>query len=126
MEVPKKENKKETQIPIGAQKKEETMDLFSEELYKNHENNRRETPDLNPKPEYAQYEKDLMVNLHRVNMRRTIGENKFINSLIEQIDKHDKNIQSDNKRKLENGRIPFNENIDENVVKNINDKTPLI
>ena len=126
IEVPKKENKKETQIPINTQKKEKTMDLFSEELYKNHENNKRETPDLNPKPEYDQYEKDLMVNLHSVNMRRTIGENKFINSLNEHIDKHEKNIQSDNKRKLENGMNHFNENIDENVVKNINNKMPLI
>ena len=126
VDASKKENKNETQIPINAQKQEETMDLFLEELYKNHEKSIRDTPDLNPKSEYAQYEKDLMVNLHSVNMRRSFDDNESKKSLIEKIGLNKKNIQSDNKRKLNNERNPFNENINENIVKNMNDKIPLI
>ena len=126
IEDPKKENKNEIQIPINSKKQEEKMNLFLEELYKNHEKNIRDTPDLKPKPEYAQYEKDLMVNLHTVNMRRTMGDNKSKKSLLEQMNKKEKKIQSDNKRKLGDEINPFKENMDENVVQNINDKISLI
>ena len=118
---------KETQIQIDAQKREEKMDLFLEELYNNHEKNTKETADLNPKSEYAQYEKDLMVNLHKVNMRRSIGVNNSQQSLIDRIEMPKKDIQSDNKRKvIQKERNPFNENIDENIVQNAIDKIPLI
>ena len=86
----------------------------------------RDTPDLNPKSEYDQYEKDLMVNLHNVNMRRPFNDNESKKSLIEQIDMPEKNFQSDNKRKSDFGTNHFKENMDENIVNNINDKTPLI
>ena len=127
--IPKNNIKKdnETQIQIDAQKREEKMDLFLEELYNNHEKNAKDTPNLNPKSEYAQYEKDLMVNLHKVNMRRSIGVNNSQQSLIDQIEMPKKVTQSDNKRKvIQKERNPFDENIDENVVQNTNDKIPLI
>jgi hypothetical protein len=126
IEETKNDKKKETQIPLDAQKQEEIMDLFLEELYKNHEKKIRDTPDLNPKSEYDQYEKDLMVNLHNVNMRRPFNDNESKKSLIEQIDMPEKNFQSDNKRKSDFGTNHFKENMDENIVNNINDKTPLI
>ena len=126
IEETKNDKKKETQIPLDAQKQEEIMDLFLEELYKNHEKKIRDTPDLNPKSEYDQYEKDLMVNLHNVNMRRPFNDNESKKSLIEQIDMPEKIFQSDNKRKSDFGRNHFKENMDENIVNNINDKTPLI
>jgi hypothetical protein len=127
--IPKNNIRKdnETQIQIDAQKKEEKMDLFLEQLYNNHEKNTKETPDLNPKSVYAQYEKDLMVNLHKVNMRRTIDVNNSQQSLIDKIEMPKNIIQSDNKRKvIQKERNPFNENIDENIVQNTNDKIPLI
>ena len=127
IEVTKHDKKKETQMPLNAQKQEEIMDLFSEEIYKNHEKIIRDTPDLNPKSEYDQYEKDLMVNLHKVNMRRSIGVNNSQQSLIDRIEMPKKDIQSDNKRKvIQRERNPFNENIDENIVQNAIDKIPLI
>ena len=126
IEETKNDKKKETQTPLNAQKQEEIMDLFLEEIYKNHEKKIRDTPDLNPKSEYDQYEKDLMVNLHNVNMRRPFNDNESKKSLIEQIDMPGKKFQSDNKRKSDFGRNHFKENMDENIVNNINDKTPLI
>ena len=67
-----------------------------------------------------------MVNLHNVNMRRPFNDNESKKSLIEQIDMPGKKFQSDNKRKSDFGRNHFKENMDENIVNNINDKTPLI
>ena len=104
---------------------DQQLDLFVEALYNNQEENKN-----NKGKENEQFEKDLMVNLHNVNMRRTMSQEstkKTQKSLIEQIDNPEKEFQSDNKRILfPSDRNHFKENIDENVVHNLNDKVPLI
>ena len=101
------------------------LDLFVEALYNNQGENKN-----NKDKENEQFEKDLMVNLHNVNMRRTMSQEstkKTQKSLIEQIDNPEKEFQSHNKRILfPSDRNHFKENIDENVVHNLNDKVPLI
>ena len=101
------------------------LDLFVEALYNNQGENKN-----NKDKENEQFEKDLMVNLHNVNMRRTMSQEstkKTQKSLIEQIDNPEKEFQSHNKRILfPSDRNHFKENIDENVVHNLKDKVPLI
>ncbi len=101
------------------------LDLFVEALYNNQEENKNDKD-----KEKEQFEKDLMVNLHNVNMRRTMSQEstkKTQKSLIEQIDNPEKAFQSQNKKILfPSDRNHFKENIDENVVHNLNDKVPLI
>ena len=101
------------------------LDLFVEALYNNQGENKN-----NKDKENEQFEKDLMVNLHNANMRRTMSQEstkKTQRSLIEQIDNPEKEFQSHNKRILfPSDRNHFKENIDENVVHNLNDKVPLI
>ena len=99
--------------------------FFVEALYNNQGENKN-----NKGTENEQFEKDLMVNLHNVNMRRTMSQEstkKTQKSLIEQIDNPEKEFQSHNKRILfPSDRNHFKENIDENVVHNLKDKVPLI
>ena len=101
------------------------LDLFVEALYNNRGENKN-----NKDKENEQFEKDLMVNLHNVNMRRTMSQEstkKTQKSLIEQIDNPEKAFPSQNKKILfPSDRNHFKENIDENVVHNLNDKVPLI
>ena len=101
------------------------LDLFVEALYNNQGENKN-----NKDKENEQFEKDLMVNLHNVNMRRTMSQEstkKTQKSLIEQIDNPEKEFQSHNKRILfPSDRNHFKETIDENVVHNLKDKVPLI
>ena len=101
------------------------LDLFVEALYNNQGENKN-----NKDKENEQFEKDLMVNLHNANMRRTMSQEstkKTQKSLIEQIDNPEKEFQSHNKRILfPSDRNHFKENIDENVVHNLKDKVPLI
>ena len=115
-------NKKEE---MKDKEQDQQLDLFVEALYNNQEENKN-----NKGKENEQFEKDLMVNLHNVNMRRTMSQEstkKTQKSLIEQIDNPEKEFQSDNKRILFPSDINhFKENIDENVVHNLNDKVPLI
>ena len=100
-----------------------------ETLYNNQKTNKDESNNLNLKTEInkneeaekQQYEKDLMINLHNVNMRRTSK------SLIKQNDKTEKEFLSYNKKILfPSDKNNFKENIDENVFYNLKDKVPLI
>ena len=104
---------------------DQQLDLFVEALYNNQEENKNDKD-----KEKEQFEKDLMVNLHNVNMRRTMSQEstkKTQKSLIEQIDNPEKAFPSQNKKILfPSDRNHFKENIDENVVHNLNDKVPLI
>ena len=115
-------NKKEE---MKGKEQGQQLDLFVEALYNNQGENKN-----NKDKENEQFEKDLMVNLHNVNMRRTMSQEstkKTQKSLIEQIDNPEKEFQSHNKRILfPSDRNHFKENIDENVVHNLNDKVPLI
>ena len=115
-------NKKEE---MKDKEQDQQLDLFVEALYNNQGENKN-----NKDKENEQFEKDLMVNLHNVNMRRTMSQEstkKTQKSLIEQIDNPEKEFQSHNKRILfPSDRNHFKENIDENVVHNLNDKVPLI
>ena len=129
----KVEQDKNKDIVIDKNEKEEMkgkdqdqqLDLFVEALYNNQEENKNDKD-----KEKEQFEKDLMVNLHNVNMRRTMSQEstkKTQKSLIEQIDNPEKAFQSQNKKILfPSDRNHFKENIDENVVHNLNDKVPLI
>ena len=129
----KKEEKKDKD-----QDQDQQLDLFVKTLYNNQEENKNKSTDNIPKDdinfnkdkEQEQYEKDLMVNLHNANMRRTMSQEstkKTQRSLIEQIDNPENVFQSENKKLLfPSDRNHLKENIDENVIHNLNDKVPLI
>ena len=129
----KKEQKKDKD-----QDQDQQLDLFVKTLYNNQEENKNKYTDnilkddinFNKDKEQEQYEKDLMVNLHNANMRRTMSQEstkKTQRSLMEQIDNPENVFQSENKKLLfPSDRNHLKENIDENVIHNLNDKVPLI
>ena len=131
-DIDNKEKKEKKQngngIQIEGKGQDQQLDLFVEKLY-NQKTNKDESNNLNLKTEInkneeaekQQYEKDLMINLHNVNMRRTSK------SLIKQNDKTEKEFLSYNKKILfPSDKNNFKENIDENVFYNLKDKVPLI
>ena len=130
----KKEEKNEIQkkddIQMKENEKDNELDLFVKKLYNNQEENKFEpsnsninTNNINSNKvkEYEYYEKDLMENLHKVKMRRTIGQE---NEIIPQSPEGQSQSQI-KKMIFPTERKPLKENFDENSSQNLNDKFPL-
>ena len=131
----KKEEKNEIQkkddIQMKDKEKDNELDLFVKKLYNNQEENKivpsnsninTNNINSNKVKEYEYYEKDLMENLHKVKMRRTIGQE---NEIIPQSPEGQSQSQI-KKMIFPTERKPLKENFDENISQNLNDKFPLL
>ena len=126
-------NKKEKNSDNEMKNKEQDheLDLFVEKLYNNQEENKNEPSNLdintnninsNKRRDFEQYEKDLMVNLHKINMRRSLSKESTKNS-----QNPEKESQNQIKKSIFNTESkPLKENFDENISPNLNDNFPLI
>ena len=143
IEVGKKEekvkNQNVTQVQIEDINQDEKLDLFVDTLYNKikemtnngiDKSNHISDINCNRNKENEQYEQDLMMNLHDINMRRTSSlesTKKTQKSLIELIEMPPKEYQSQSKINPNPFDVNnFKENIDENVVDNLNEKVTLI
>ena len=135
----KVKNQNVTQVQIEDINQDEKLDLFVDTLYNkikemtnNGIDNTNHISDINcnKKEENEQFEQDLMMNLHDINMRRTSSlesTKKTQKSLIELIEMPPKEYQSQSKINPNPFDVNhFKENIDENVVDNLNEKVTLI
>ena len=130
----KKENKNILQVSNKEREKDENSDLFVDKIYNNQKENSNENiyinttgnKDKRKNEQINLYEKELMLNLHKTNMRRTTAQANQ-KSIIDLVGKSERELQSQNKKTLfPSDRNIDKENIDENVINNINDKIPLI
>ena len=127
----KNKKEKNSDNEMKDKKQDHELDLFVEKLYNNQEENKNEPSNLdintnninsNKKRDFEQYEKDLMVNLHKINMRRSLSKESTKNS-----QNPEKESQNQIKKSIFNTESkPLKENFDENISPNLNDNFPLI
>ena len=111
----KKENKNILQVSNKEREKDENIDLFVDKIYNNQKENSNENiyinttgnKDKRKNEQINLYEKELMLNLHKTNMRRTTAQANQ-KSIIDLVGKSERELQSQNKKTL----FPSDRNID--------------